>query len=72
MAAVSTPPAPAPTPVTNGRLSFDEFELDIANARLLRAGRVVDLTPKSFALLACLAERPGELVLKDTLLDLVW
>ncbi|MBT9487359.1 MAG: helix-turn-helix transcriptional regulator [Rubrivivax sp.] len=54
------------------RLSFDHFELDITNARLCRAGVEVPLPPKSFALLAHLAQRPGELVLKDTLLDTVW
>jgi predicted ATPase/DNA-binding winged helix-turn-helix (wHTH) protein len=61
-------PAESPAP----RLSFDDFELDIANARLCRAGVEVPLPPKSFALLAHLAQRPGELVLKDTLLDTVW
>ena len=54
------------------RRHFGDFELDIANARLRQAGTEVELTPKSFALLAYLAQRPGELVLKDTLLDTVW
>ena len=54
------------------RRLFGDFELDVANARLRRAGAEVELPPKSFALLAYLAQRPGELVLKDTLLDTVW
>lgn len=53
-------------------LHFGPFALDIANVRLLRDGQVVDLPPKSFELLAWLAQRPGELVLKDQLLDAVW
>ena len=62
----------APVEPPGPRLSFDDFELDIVNARLRRAGVEVCLPPKSFALLAHLAQRPGELVLKDTLLDTVW
>jgi predicted ATPase/DNA-binding winged helix-turn-helix (wHTH) protein len=53
-------------------LSFGDFLLDEANARLARSGAVVDLPPKSFELLVFLARRPGELVLKDDLLDAVW
>lgn len=53
-------------------LAFGEFVLDVANARLLRAGQTVPLTPKPFAVLATLAQRPGELVSKDHLLDTVW
>ena len=53
-------------------LAFGEFVLDVANARLQRAGQDLPLTPKPFALLAELARRPGELVSKDHLLDTVW
>ncbi|WP_374433995.1 winged helix-turn-helix domain-containing protein [Inhella sp.] len=53
-------------------LHFEPFCLDIANARLTRAGAPVELPPKAFAVLAHLAQRPGELVLKDQLLDAVW
>ncbi|MBK9607772.1 MAG: helix-turn-helix transcriptional regulator [Betaproteobacteria bacterium] len=53
-------------------MRFGDFMLDIANAQLIRQGQPVELPPKSFALLAYLAQRPGELVLKDTLLDVVW
>lgn len=60
--ALETPPA----------LAFGEFVLDVANARLLRAGQPVALTPKPFAVLSTLAQRPGELVSKDHLLDTVW
>jgi predicted ATPase/DNA-binding winged helix-turn-helix (wHTH) protein len=53
-------------------LRFDLFELDVAEARLSRAGVAVDLPPKAFELLCFLAGRPGTLVLKDELLDAVW
>lgn len=53
-------------------LRFGDFELDIPDARLRRSGVVVDLAPKSFELLVCLARRPQALVPKDELLDVVW
>lgn len=53
-------------------LQFGDFVLDIDNARLTRGGTVLEIPPKSFELLAFLARRPGELVLKDDLLDQVW
>lgn len=61
-------PEPTDPPV----LRFGDFELDVANARLSRAGTPVELPPKSFELLVCLARRPQSLVLKDELLDMVW
>ncbi|MBK7473259.1 MAG: transcriptional regulator [Betaproteobacteria bacterium] len=65
---MTTPDVPA----ANEPVRFGDFVLDIANAQLIRQGQPVELPPKSFALLAYLAQRPGELVLKDTLLDAVW
>jgi predicted ATPase/DNA-binding winged helix-turn-helix (wHTH) protein len=71
MAAMNTPvdrqPETPPAP-----LHFGDFRLDIGNARLTRGGQVVELPPKSFAVLTLLAQRPGQLVLKDSLLDAVW
>jgi len=54
------------------RLRFDAFELDEANARLLRAGTPLELPPKAFGVLCELARAPGRLVGKDALLDAVW
>lgn len=51
---------------------FGPFRLDPGQARLLRDGSAVELTPKAFDLLVLLARRPGELVTKDELLDAVW
>jgi DNA-binding winged helix-turn-helix (wHTH) protein/tetratricopeptide (TPR) repeat protein len=62
-------PQPHPDPV---RLRFDAFELDEANAWLLRDGRPIALAPTPFALLCTLARRPGTLLSKDALLDAVW
>jgi DNA-binding winged helix-turn-helix (wHTH) protein/tetratricopeptide (TPR) repeat protein len=51
---------------------FDAFELDEANARLLRDGRPLALAPTPFALLCALARQPGSLLTKHALLDQVW
>lgn len=59
-------------PLAGASVCFGDFVLDVANARLSCKDRVVELPPKAFELLAHLAQRPGELVLKDTLLDAVW
>jgi DNA-binding winged helix-turn-helix (wHTH) protein/tetratricopeptide (TPR) repeat protein len=62
-------PQPHPTPVL---LDFGEFELDEANACLLRDGQALALAPTPFLLLCVLARQPGSLVSKDALLDAVW
>ena len=54
------------------RVRFDEFELDEANAWLLRDGKAVALAPTPFSLLCALARHPDALLTKDALLDAVW
>jgi DNA-binding winged helix-turn-helix (wHTH) protein/tetratricopeptide (TPR) repeat protein len=54
------------------RVSFDKFDLDEANASLLRNGEAVALAPTPFNLLCELARQPGALLAKDALLDAVW
>ena len=54
------------------RVRFDEFELDEANACLLRNGKAVALAPTPFNLLCALARQSGALLTKDALLDAVW
>ncbi|SDH54675.1 Transcriptional regulatory protein, C terminal [Pseudomonas benzenivorans] len=58
-----------PNPV---QIRFAEFELDEANACLLRNQEAVALAPTPFALLCVLARQPGTLLTKDALLDAVW
>jgi DNA-binding winged helix-turn-helix (wHTH) protein len=61
--------SPPPGPV---RARFDRFELDEANARLLRDGQAVSLAPTPFAVLCALVRQPGTLLTKNALLDQVW
>ncbi len=58
-----------PTPAT---LQFLDCTLEVAEARLRRGGEVINLRPKTLAVLAHLAERPGQLVTKRQLLASVW
>jgi DNA-binding winged helix-turn-helix (wHTH) protein/tetratricopeptide (TPR) repeat protein len=53
-------------------LRFDRFRFDRANQRLDDPAGAIRLNPKAFEVLSVLIERPGQLVLKDQLLDAVW
>src|SRR5262252_3492897 len=46
------------------RVRFDAFELDEADARLLRDGKPLALPPTPFALLCTLVRQPGSLLTK--------
>jgi predicted ATPase len=48
------------------------LSLDSANERVHRGGRPLRLTPKAFAVLRHLIERPGRLATKDELMAAVW
>jgi DNA-binding winged helix-turn-helix (wHTH) protein len=61
-----------PTALNPVRVRFDAFELDEANARLLRDGTAVAVAPKPFGVLCALARRPGSLLTTNALLDEVW
>jgi DNA-binding winged helix-turn-helix (wHTH) protein/tetratricopeptide (TPR) repeat protein len=54
------------------RVRFAGFELDEANAILLREGKPVALPPTPFAVLCALVRQPASLVKKHALLDQVW
>ena len=51
------------------KLWFDEFQLDVAKRRLLRAGEVVPIYSKAFDLLLFLVQSGGRDVGKDEILD---
>jgi DNA-binding response OmpR family regulator len=54
------------------RLTFGDVDVDLEARRVLRAGRVVDLTPKEFDILALLVSRPGVAISRDDFLNEVW
>lgn len=51
---------------------FGPFRLDLASRCLWRAGELVPMRPKTFAVLAALVTCAGEVVTKEALLDRVW
>ena len=53
-------------------LLFPPFRLDLVDERLWRDAQPISLRPKTFAVLRCLVEAPGQLVTKETLLDATW
>ncbi|HEY6512155.1 MAG TPA: winged helix-turn-helix domain-containing protein [Burkholderiaceae bacterium] len=59
-------------PATDAPLRFGSFELQRHERRLLAGGRVATLGARAFDVLVALAERPGRLVDKATLMELVW
>jgi DNA-binding winged helix-turn-helix (wHTH) protein len=60
---------PNPGPLV---IDFPPFRLDRRTGLLQRNGAPLSLRPKTFAVLLYLAERRGELVTKQELLDAVW
>jgi DNA-binding winged helix-turn-helix (wHTH) protein/Flp pilus assembly protein TadD len=63
---------PAHTPQGPEVFAFDDIRVDAAAHCLLRAGTPRALEPKAYAVLMALLQRPGEVLGKDELLDLVW
>jgi adenylate cyclase len=57
---------------TPSLLRIADLRVDPALDEICRAGQTIKLEPKAMQLLMCLAERPGEVVSVEELLDLVW
>jgi two-component system phosphate regulon response regulator PhoB len=49
-----------------------DLQLDPQTRRVRRSSRYIQLRPKEFGLLECLAERPGRVFSRQQLLELVW
>jgi DNA-binding winged helix-turn-helix (wHTH) protein/TolB-like protein len=54
------------------KISFDEFEIDTSQRKLLRDGETVAIASKAFDLLLFLVEKNGSIVTKDEILNSVW
>src|SRR5215470_84668 len=60
------------TPARPQTIVFSSFRLDLRGGQLTRTGTPIALRPKTWAVLVYLAERRGELVSREQLLDAVW
>lgn len=58
--------------VDGALVRFGPFVLDLARGRLLRDGLPVEVPPRPFELLCCLARQPGRVVPRHELLDALW
>src|SRR5262245_20073488 len=63
---------PMSTPGAAAAWRFGRFELQVHERRLLVDGAPATLGARAFDLLLALAERPGRLVAKRALIELVW
>lgn len=59
-------------PAAIEQLHFDDVQIDFRRYEAFKLGSPVELTPKEFGVLRCLAERDGEVVSRDELLNDVW
>ncbi len=53
-------------------LVVGDLEIDAQRHRAMRAGRLLDLTPKEFLLLALLARRSGDVITRTLIAEQVW
>ena len=58
--------------VVHRKLRFGPFELSIGERELRRDGRVLPLVDRALDILTYLADRPGEVIAKQELMDHVW
>lgn len=63
---------PSSTSAAHSLLRIADVRVDPALGEICKGGRTIKLEPRAMRLLMCLAERPGEVLSVDELLDLVW
>jgi len=64
---------PAPKSMSVGpKLRFGPFEADLENKELRKHGTRIKLQRKPFQILECLLQRPGQLVMRNDLAQLLW
>jgi DNA-binding response OmpR family regulator len=51
---------------------FGDVEVDFARYEVRRGGRLIEVTPTEFKLLAAFVRHPGRVLTRDQLLDQVW
>jgi DNA-binding response OmpR family regulator len=51
---------------------FEDLEIDRVSHRVARRGRIIDLSPKEYALLEFLLRSPGRPVTRATIIEQVW
>jgi len=65
-------PDPSLNPVVNGRFRIADIQVEPALDEIYKDGKVIKLEPRAMRLLVCLADRAGQVLSVEELLDLVW
>lgn len=60
------------TPIADERLTVGDLVMDTRAREVTRAGTVIDLTPREYALLEYLMRHPGQALSRTMILDRVW
>lgn len=68
----ATDRAPRDSPGSDGVLTVGSLVIDLPGHRASRAGRPLDLLPRQFAVLACLAARANQVVSREVIARDVW
>jgi two-component system KDP operon response regulator KdpE len=63
---------PRPAPQVDPVVRVGELEIDVRGRRVIRAGRLVRLTPTEYALLGTFTRHPDRLLTESMLLEWVW
>ena len=61
-----------PHVTTSPELTFEDISLDPSAKKVYRAGKEIKLTLKEFAILEYFMRNPGQIIMRDQLLDHVW
>jgi DNA-binding response OmpR family regulator len=54
------------------RLTFADLDMDLVARKVMRGGRVIELTAREFELLACLMRHQEQVVMRDALAQELW
>jgi DNA-binding response OmpR family regulator len=59
-------------PVANEHLAVGDLVMDTRSREVMRAGKIIDLTPREYALLEYLMRHPGQALSRTMILERVW
>ena len=54
------------------QIVYEDLAIDVEGHQVTRAGKLVPLTPKEFALLEVMARKPGRVFTRETLMAMLW
>ena len=61
-----------PKQLTSAKLAAGDLELDLGSREVRRAGRIIELTPKEYAVLEYLLRHPGRVMSRTLITEYAW